>query len=66
MYAQTLTLLRVNDRIKLQKSYKNERNNCDMLFGKKKKQNGMAVDVLLKFDKCPIKYVTERDSETLP
>ena len=35
-----------------------------MLFGKKKKQDGMSVDMLMKFDKTPIKYVTERDSET--
>ncbi len=35
-----------------------------MLFGKKKKQSGMPYDMLLKFDKTPIKYVTERDSET--
>ncbi len=36
-----------------------------MLFGRKKKQsqNGMPLEVLMKFDKCPIKYVTERDSE---
>ena len=35
-----------------------------MLFGKKKKQDGMSVEMLMKFDKTPIKYVTERDSET--
>lgn len=35
-----------------------------MLFGKKKKQDGMPVEMLVKFDKTPIKYVTERDSET--
>ncbi len=35
-----------------------------MLFGKKKNKDTMPRDILLKFDKCPIKYVTERDSET--
>ena len=35
-----------------------------MLFRKKKKSDTMPLDLLKKFDKCPIKYVTERDSET--
>lgn len=35
-----------------------------MLFGKKKKSDTMPLELLLKFDKCPIKYVTERDNET--
>ena len=35
-----------------------------MLFGKKNKKDSMPREMLLKFDKCPIKYVTERDSET--
>lgn len=36
-----------------------------MLFGKKKKEMGMPYDILIKFNKAPVKYVTERDSETL-
>ncbi len=35
-----------------------------MLFGKKKNKDTMPKEILLKFNKCPIKYVTERDSET--
>ena len=35
-----------------------------MFFGKKKKSDTMPLELLLKFDKCPIKYVTERDNET--
>lgn len=34
------------------------------MFFKKKKKESMPRELLLKFDKCPIKYVTERDSET--
>ena len=35
-----------------------------MFFKKKKNKDTMPMDLLLKFDKCPIKYVTERDNET--
>lgn len=34
-----------------------------MLFGKKKSK-GMDIKTLRSLDKCPVKYVTERDSET--
>ena len=36
-----------------------------MFFKKKNNKDSMPMDLLVKFDKCPIKYVTERDSETL-
>lgn len=36
-----------------------------MLFGKKKSKGGMPEEMLKKLDKCPIKYVTERDPDTL-
>lgn len=35
-----------------------------MLFGKKKGQSGMDIKSLRALDKKPVKYVTERDSET--
>ncbi len=35
-----------------------------MLFGKKKDKGGMPEEMLKKLNKCPIKYVTERDPET--
>lgn len=35
-----------------------------MFFKKKNNKDSMPMDLLVKFDKCPIKYVTERDSET--
>ncbi len=34
------------------------------MFGKKK-PGGMPEEMLKKLDKCPVKYVTERDPETL-
>ena len=34
------------------------------MFFKKNNKDSMPMDLLVKFDKCPIKYVTERDSET--
>ncbi len=35
-----------------------------MFFKNKKNKDTMPLDLLMKFDKCPIKYVTERDNET--
>ena len=35
-----------------------------MLFGKKKKPAGMDIKGLRALDRKPVKYVTERDSET--
>ncbi len=34
------------------------------MFGKKKDKGGMPEDMLKKLDKCPVKYVTERDPES--
>lgn len=36
-----------------------------MLFGKKKKSSGMDIKSLRSLDKKPVKYVTEREPETL-
>lgn len=36
-----------------------------MLFGKKKKPAGMNMKQLKELDKRPLKYVTERDGETM-
>lgn len=38
---------------------------CGMLFGKKNRSSGMDIKALRALDKKAVKYVTERDSETM-